>query len=854
MSNNYVLIHICDLVCYFISDIRKLHVTPIPANLHHFDVSYNQLTELPDWIGECNQLRTLFANNNNIATLPSNIFNNENGSLFTIQLGYNKLTLLPSMSKFKLPLQELFLQCNKIEELHENFFVACQNLTLLNISNNMLIHFPSVEGLRCQLERLYATNNCLTDRVLEALLSFKNLKIVHAAYNRFTVFPEIRVNDWSDMEELVLSGNRIIHLPESLTNLKHLRVLRVHSNQLQSVPSLSRIGTLSVLDLAHNQLDKINIVSLIQKKLRFLDLSCNTQLQVDPKQVQACKSQRQMSLVDVSGNNRVSLPTIPCSFQENTEFEPQWKVGFSETAGNSPKLYVSQLRLPGFCNSEGLFGMFDGEHSNLVPNMLVKAVPKILLEERTIKETANDYMKYTLLSAHRELKGLGQNHGVCAVLCHILRNRIPGTENGSYYNSSTVNGKNFILRIASVGEITAVLIRQNGHIKLTHSDDSRQIGNSGSFPMVIPDPMVKEFILGELDEYLLLANKKLWEVMSIDAVAEEIRKEENVILSAKRIQDVAQSYGCEENLSIMIIKFNNIGQDVDFLMRELRQTIRKKSAGGSVISGFCKCGCCCEANNNCCHSGTTPGPYVIPYGKSDRSSPSGQSDQTTFSENPNMLKHRIEDHSSTISSKKSGSYIPNEKRSLRGGVVRAVRARIEEEKEESDSAMSEEQFKCWEYMLEQNTQLLFDKELNTISRAFTKKKAQSNLTKAHLKSLSLSSPQLAMEVQNAKPIISPYHTVNKYNSNAQFLSKHFGSARSFNPQAQNYFKPIRYGGSRMPSINGGPNAAYFGSLQRLMPYNLEYDFAAVKERCANDSLENDSNRMQQYWGVATTEL
>jgi len=51
---------------------------------------------------------------------------------------------------------------------------------------------------------------------------------------------------------------------------------------------------------------------------------------------------------------------------------------------------------------------------------------------------------------------------------------------------------------------------------------------------------------------------------------------------------------------------------------------------------------------------------------------------------------------------------------------------------------------------------------------------------------------------------------------------------------------------------GGPNAAYFGSLQRLMPYNLEYDFAVMHERGLVDSTELD--RMQQYWGVATTEL
>lgn len=52
-----------------------------------------------------------------------------------------------------------------------------------------------------------------------------------------------------------------------------------------------------------------------------------------------------------------------------------------------------------------------------------------------------------------------------------------------------------------------------------------------------------------------------------------------------------------------------------------------------------------------------------------------------------------------------------ERRSYRG-VAKALKQRREEERNkevDSDSALSEEQFKCWEYMLEQNTQLLFDK-------------------------------------------------------------------------------------------------------------------------------------------------
>lgn len=855
-------------------DLCRLIVKPLPKSIRHIDVSHNNLTEIPEWLNCCTQLRTLYANNNNIATLPDNLFQNENGMLHTIQLACNRLSRLPSMPKKTLPLQELYVNGNQIEDLPEFFFTACENLILLNVSSNKLLTLPIIDGTRIQLERLYATNNCLTDRVLDTLVNLMSLRILHLSFNRLTAFPESCISNWPELEELNISGNKLHHLPDNLSNLRSLRVLRVHSNQLQSTPALSKIASLRVLDLAHNQLDKINLNVLVSKKLQFLDLSCNNQLQVDAKQLQSCRSQRPMSLVDVSGKNRPSLPTTPQPSHDNQEIDPPWKVGFSETNGNANKLYIAQLRLPGFCNAEGLFGMFDGELNNTIPNTLVKVVPKILLEERTVKETSSEYMKYTLLSAHRELKQQGQKFGVTGTICHISRTKVP-PESINYNHQS--NGRRFILRVASVGEGIAVLIRQNGVVKLTKGSSNTKIGASYSFPNVLPDPECTEVILGDHDEYLVIANKKLWDVLTPSDVASEIRKEENVLLASKRLQDVAQSFGAEENLSIIVVKFNNLGTDIDFLMRELRHTIRKKP-NGSVISGFCKCGCCCEASN-CCHSNN--GQFTRqPSARSDRSSPSGQSDQASISDNQSQATKSKDGNMSTIGSAASKSILGIDKKNIRNGIARAVRARIEEE-QESDSQMSEEQFKCWEYMLEQNTQLLFDKELNTISKAFTKRN-QSNLNRKHVRSLSTSTPIIHNQLDpksnfgNFASILSspPNHSNSSLNLSTihqpvdlqtqnAFLSKHFGSARSFQPHSQNLFKPIRMTPTGAPAsrlahpISGGLHAAYFGSLQRLMPYNLEYDFGMIQERPGLEEVEaipDAESRMQQYWGVATTEL
>ncbi|KAJ8970976.1 hypothetical protein NQ317_001100 [Molorchus minor] len=330
--------------------------------------------------------------------------------------------------------------------------------------------------------------------------------------------------------------------------------------------------------------------------------------------------------------------------------------------------------------------------------------------------------------------------------------------------------------------------------------------------------------------------KNLWDVMTPENAIREVSLQRNVILAAKRLQDLAQSYGAEENLSIIVVKFNLMSSDVDLLMRELRQTIRKNKyqseSGNSNTS--CQPGCCCEALNNECMNCIEKIPIPPPMMMcDDRSSPSGQSEHACSDCNSsaklfiNQLNKQNENRSvrsvtpsifETVEVKASP-----ERRSYRG-VAKALRNRREDDKnrDDSDSALSEEQFKCWEYMLEQNTQLLFDKELNTLNRGMRGKPAFSMKTP----SLSRSSPHLA-----------------------DISSSPTGTARSFNPALTR--SSSRFGLDKKQLV-GGPHAAYFGSLQRLMPYNLEYDFAVMHERGLADSLDLD--RMQQYWGVTTTEL
>lgn len=49
-----------------------------------------------------------------------------------------------------------------------------------------------------------------------------------------------------------------------------------------------------------------------------------------------------------------------------------------------------------------------------------------------------------------------------------------------------------------------------------------QLGCSALFPLVLPDPHVVELELRESDDFLVLANQRLWEVMSEKEAVQEV--------------------------------------------------------------------------------------------------------------------------------------------------------------------------------------------------------------------------------------------------------------------------------------------------------------------------------------------
>ncbi|XP_052853376.1 protein phosphatase PHLPP-like protein isoform X1 [Drosophila gunungcola] len=840
----------------YLHNISTTNTHPVPLKLHRIDISHNNFGELPNWIGACASLSVLEASHNRLGHVTGLLRNYRISHLVSLNLAYNELKHLDQLPEGFGSIRSLQLQSNELPSLPENFFaVTHSRLETLNASCNKLATLPRYEqNNHAALVNLSLAGNQLNDSIFEPLHNAARLRVLHLAYNRIGVLPAACVRNWPDLEILVMSGNMLQQLPEEVATLGQLRVLRCCNNLLLCTPQLAKLGMLKVLDLSHNHLDRVNLLALVpSRNLKYLDLSGNLQLQVDEQQFKVCQtqSQRHWSLIDVSGNNRAALPTTTLrqvnAQRGQSKASGPWTMGFAETPGSGDcrKLLVCQLRAANYGGSdEALYGMFEAlEGHGRAAQEMAHLVPDLMRQEQLVKDAAvRDYMKFTLLAAQQQCGTVRS-----AALFHLTRTRAPS-------KVRPLKSKRYVLRMASTGRLDAYLIRRTSQLLLTESE---AIQKDQSHSMAMPDPQVLELTLSNDDEYLVVGNAQLWSVMDIDRAAREIRKEENALLAAKRLVDIAQSFAAAENLSVIVVRFRHLGTDVDHLIRELKQSVRKKpqpvpppSSSGSVCKRTC-----CDRSNACRHRAIEQEPLA------GRSSPSGQSDR-------DLLAKDLDNKDDEF-------------------VLAHARVLQEEQQlemlDETESVLSEEQFKCWEYMLEQNTQLLFDKELNTISKSFTKQRSvpnaivaasalpdrndfTSNLMRSVTnKFISTSTPQLPQPLGCSTPSSVPlgsYHQVN------QPIPGHFGSALTFQ-QAQSYGynlfdpKPRKIGAGSSVKRSGGPNSAYFGSLQRLMPYNFEYDFAVTQERERNildeeehddDDFNEQESRMRKYWGVATTEL
>lgn len=189
-------------------------------NLFHLSINKcYAIKEIPSWIGNLTNLKTLMISRCRILTVPESIVNIN--YLETLHLGYNQLNYLPTSILFMTSLKRLNLDCNEnlSIEWQESMF---PNGNFLSIMNTIVINtLPTSFWIR-----LFQLNisDCNITYLPDNINSISNLEYLNISKNKLTILPEGCIF-FINLHYFNISNNLFINRPQILLNMKWVKFL-----------------------------------------------------------------------------------------------------------------------------------------------------------------------------------------------------------------------------------------------------------------------------------------------------------------------------------------------------------------------------------------------------------------------------------------------------------------------------------------------------------------------------------------------------------------------------------------------------------------------------------------------------
>lgn len=294
----------------------------------------------------------------------------------------------------------------------------------------------------------------------------------------------------------------------------------------------------------------------------------------------------------------------------------QMAYGIADTLGKKDCLGMLDVVVPEFRGRKNecifaMFGRFDASPiNNRVSKYLCENIDKefaVQLErlDRNANERVEDALRRTFLSLNKSMHAFLK---VTTNLSRKMSTASASTQTAALPTDATVlrNGASGIvvyfvgktIYVANAGDALAVVSRQGtAHpVSKRHEpfdreetqriraaegwvtpkglvNDEIEVSRSFGFyhllPAVNPRPNVMVWDLSELDEFIIIANRGLWDYVSYRTAVDIARSEkDDPMIAAQKLRDFAISYGADGSTMIMVIRVSGLFEEKNIRSRQ----------------------------------------------------------------------------------------------------------------------------------------------------------------------------------------------------------------------------------------------------------------------------------------------
>jgi len=203
----------------------------IAKNVVKLDCSYNNLTSIPESIGELKNLKELSCYNNKLTYLPDSIGNLRN--LTTFDCSRNQLVSLPESIGDLQNLTTFYCYNNKLTSLPDSIG-NLRTLTTFSCSDNQLVSLPVSIGKLRNLTTFHCSRNKLVS-LPESIGELRNLKIFSCNSNQLVSLPE-SIGKLQNLTIFYCQNNKLVSLPISIIRLRKLQYFFKDVNPIEYIP------------------------------------------------------------------------------------------------------------------------------------------------------------------------------------------------------------------------------------------------------------------------------------------------------------------------------------------------------------------------------------------------------------------------------------------------------------------------------------------------------------------------------------------------------------------------------------------------------------------------------------------